>query len=152
MPPVTATDESRLDVVHVLLLIQAALGTLSGLAMLLLMSGNPLALPLTLGVPLLLFVVAAAVARRRPWALKLAVLCQFIILAGFAVSFLLGLLAQLDFSLNLATLLTNLAIPIWLIKLVRQLQRDAIAGGPVESQALPAGRHRSFEMAGEPHG
>jgi hypothetical protein len=152
MPPITATDESRLDVVHVLLLIQAALGTLSGLAMLLFMGGNPLALPLTSGVPLLLFVVAAGVARRRRWALKLAVLCQFIILAGFMLSFLLGLLAQLDFSLNLATLLTNLAIPIWLIKLVRQLQREAIAGRAVESQALPAGRQWSFDLAGEPHG
>jgi hypothetical protein len=152
MPPVTATDQSRLDVVHVLLLIQAALGTLSGLAMLLFMGGNALALPLTLGVPLLLFVVAAAVARRRRWALKLAVLCQFIILAGFVFSFLLGLLAQLDFSLNLATLLTNLALPIWLIKLVRQLQRDSTASGPGEGQALPVGRHWSFDMTGEPHG
>jgi hypothetical protein len=152
MAPVNGTDASRLDVIHVLLLIQAALGTLSGLAMLVIMGGNPLALPLTLGVPLVLFVVAAAVARRRRWALRLAALCQFIILAGFVISLLLGLLAQLDFSLNLATLLTNVAIPIWLIKLVRQVQRDASQSGAVENKVLPTGRRWSFDIAGEPHG
>ena len=57
-------DESPLEVLHVLLLLQAAMGLLSGAAMMLFMGGNPLAIPLSLGVPLLLIVVAAGVVRR----------------------------------------------------------------------------------------
>ena len=79
-------DESRLDVVHVLLLLQGAMGLLSGVAMLIFMGGSPLALPLGLGVPLLLFVAAAGVVRRWRWARKTAVIVQWLVLIGFGLA------------------------------------------------------------------
>ncbi|HEY7466116.1 MAG TPA: hypothetical protein VIB47_05430 [Dehalococcoidia bacterium] len=120
-------DDSRLEVAHVLLLLQGAMGLLSGAAMLLFMGGNPIALPLALGVPLLLFVLAAGVVRRWRWARKTAVILQSIILLAFVVSFLLGLLAQLDFSINLMTLITNVALPVALIRLLRRPKAAAVA-------------------------
>jgi hypothetical protein len=42
------------------------------------------------------------------------------ILLAFILSFLLGLLAQLDFSINLMTLITNVALPVALIRLLRR--------------------------------
>jgi hypothetical protein len=120
-------DESRLEVAHVLLLLQGAMGLLSGTAMLLFMGGNPIALPLALGVPLLLFVLAAGVVRRWRWARKTAVVLQSLILLAFVVSFLLGLLAQLDFSINLMTLITNVALPVALIRLLRRPKAVAAA-------------------------
>jgi hypothetical protein len=113
-------DESRLEVAHVLLLLQGAMGLLSGAAMLIFMGGNPIALPLALGVPLLLFVLAAGVVRGWRWARKTAVILQSLILLAFILSFLLGLLAQLDFSINLMTLITNVALPVALIRLLRR--------------------------------
>lgn len=94
------------------------MGLLSGAAMLIFMGGNPLALPLALGVPLLLFVSAAGVVRRWRWARTCAVILQWIVLLAFVLSLLLGLLAQLDFSLNLMTLITNVALPVTLIRLL----------------------------------
>jgi hypothetical protein len=120
-------DDSRLEVAHVLLLLQGAMGLLSGAAMLIFMGGNPIALPLALGVPLLLFVLAAGIVRRWRWARKTAVILQSIILLAFVVSFLLGLLAQLDFSINLMTLITNVALPVALIRLLRRPKAAAVA-------------------------
>ena len=120
-------DESRLEVAHVLLLLQGAMGLLSGTAMLIFMGGNPIALPLALGVPLLLFVLAAGIVRRWRWARKTAVILQLIILLAFVASFLLGLLAQLDFSINLMTLITNVALPVALIRLLRRPKAAAAA-------------------------
>jgi len=128
-------DESRLDVAHVLLLLQGAMGLLSGGAMLIFMGGNPIALPLALGVPVLLFVLAAGVVRRWRWARRTAVIVQAIMLLAFVVSFLLGLLAQLDFSINLMTLITNVCVPVALIRLLRK-PRLAVAAGAL---AAPLG-------------
>jgi hypothetical protein len=113
-------DESRIDVVYILLLLQGAMGLLSGAAMLIFMGGNPAALPLTIGAPLLLFVVAVGVGRGWRWSRKAALVMQGIVLLAFAVSFLLGLLAQLDVSFNLMTLVTNVAMPVAVIKLLRR--------------------------------
>ncbi len=118
-------DDSRLEVVHVLLLLQGAMGLLSGAAMLLFMGGNPIAIPLAIGVPLLLFVLAAGVVRRWRWARKAALAVQTIVLLAFAASFLLGLLAQLDFSINVMTLMTNVALPITVIRLLQTSKRAA---------------------------
>jgi hypothetical protein len=120
-------DESRLEVAHVLLLLQGAMGLLSGAAMLIFLGGNPIALPLALGGPLLLFVLAAGIGRRWRWARKTAVILQSIILLAFVASFLLGLLAQLDFSINLMTLITNVALPVALIRLLRRPKATAVA-------------------------
>jgi hypothetical protein len=55
---------------------------------------------------------------------------------------LLGMLAPLDFSLNLATLMTNLALPVAVIALVRRLPAAAAqatqAEGPADASGLAA--------------
>ncbi len=129
-------DDSRLEVVHVLLLLQGAMGLLSGAAMLLFMGGNPIAIPLAIGVPLLLFVLAAGVVRRWRWARKAALAVQTIVLLAFAASFLLGLLAQLDFSINVMTLMTNVALPITVIRL---LQTSKMAAASASFSGAPDG-------------
>jgi hypothetical protein len=126
-PAVRREDTSLLDVIHVLLLLQGAIGVLGGLAMLLFMGGNPLVLPVTLGTPLLLLVVAAGVVRRLRWAFSVATAIQALTLLGFVVSFLFGLLAIVDFSINLLTLVTNVAMPVALIRLLRSAKPAAAA-------------------------
>jgi hypothetical protein len=64
-------------------------------------------------------VVAAGVARRRRWAFKAARIVQVLLLLGFALSFLIGLLAVVDFSINLLTIIMNVAMPIGVIRLLR---------------------------------
>ena len=128
-------DASWLEVLHVLLLMQAAMGLLSGAAMLLFMGGNPLSIPLALGVPLLMLVLAAGVVRGWRWARRVASVVQWLILVGFLISLLLGLLAALDFSISLMTLITNLVMPITLIKLLR-LAKAAAASASDTGDAL----------------
>lgn len=137
MTPSVQADESRLDVVHVLLLLQGAMGLLSGTAMLIFMGGNPIAIPLALGVPVLLFVLAAGVVRRWHWARRTAVIVQAIVLLAFAASFMLGLLAQLDFSINLMTLITNVCLPVAVIRLLRK-PRAVIEASVVERTTVSA--------------
>jgi hypothetical protein len=131
-------DDSRLDVLYVLLLLQAAMGLLSGGAMLLFMGGSPLALPVAVLVPVAIFAAAAGVVRRRRWALRTALVAQYVTLLGLAASFLLGLLAVLDFSINLMTLLTNVALPLTLIRLLRTQPKAAEATGAMAPAAAEA--------------
>jgi hypothetical protein len=98
-------------VAHVLLVLQAALILLAGLGELLLM-GNPAYLPLVLGGPSLLLVVASAVGRGRRWGLVAAIVIQAVPLGAYQVSLLLGLLPQLDVTVNLVGLLANVALPL----------------------------------------
>jgi hypothetical protein len=107
----------------VLLLVQAAMALLAGVAMLLFMQGNPAMWPVAIGLPILLFIFAANARRDRRWARKSASAIQWLMLAGFTISALLSLLPALDFSVNLMTLLTNLVLPITLIKLLRHARR-----------------------------
>ncbi len=137
----TPPDDSPLEVLHVLLLLQAAMGLLSGAAMLLFMGGDPMAIPLALGVPLLLIVVAAGVVRRWRWARRVAIVAQSLILLAFVISLLLGLLAALNFSVSLMTLITNLVLPISLIKLLRHSKAEVAAlpaAEPIEANAANA--------------
>lgn len=124
-------DTGSGDVTYVLLLLQGAMALLSGLAMLLFMQGNPLVLPIALGTPALLFVVAAGVVRNRRWARRVAIVVESLILAGFAVSLLIGLLPPIDFSINLLTLITNLVLPVALIRLLRRSR--LVADAPARS-------------------
>jgi hypothetical protein len=117
-----------------MLLLQGSIGLLAGLAMLLFMAGDPLALPVTLGTPLLLFVVAAGVMRRWRWAFSVATTIQALTLLGFIASFLLGLLEVVDFSVNLLTLITNVAMPVVLIRLLRSVMPAAKA----RTESLPS--------------
>jgi hypothetical protein len=124
-------DTSSGDVIYVLLLLQGAMALLSGVAMLLFMQGNPFVLPIAVGTPALLFVVAAGVARNRRWARRVAIVVESLILAGFAISLLIGVLPQIDFSINLLTLITNLALPVTVIRLLRRSR--VVADAPARS-------------------
>ncbi len=137
--PNSRTDEGHTAVLHVLLLMQGSMGLLSGAAMLLFMGGNPLVLPIALGVPLLLFVLAAGVARRRVWARRGALVVEVLILLGFLFGFLLGFLAAIDYTITVMGLVTNAAVPIGVIGLLH-VQGDAEAAAsnlsePVEVAA-----------------
>lgn len=127
MPSHEGPDTSSLDMVHVLLLLQGALLLMSGVAMLIFMGGNPLAIPMSLGVPILLFVLAAGVVRRARWARRVTVIVQVMTLLGFVASAMFGLIAALDFSLNLLTLITNIALPIGIISLLQNPALSAAA-------------------------
>jgi hypothetical protein len=128
-------DASRLEVVHVLLLLQAAFGVLSGGVMLLFSGGNPLAIPVALGTPLLLIVLAAGVVRRWRWARRTALVVQWLVLLAFALSFLLGLFKEVDFSINLLTLITNVLLPISILRLLRRRRGAADADVPAANPA-----------------
>ena len=137
--PFSQADEGQNAVLHVLLLMQGSMGLLSGAAMLLFMGGNPLALPIALGMPLLLFVIAAGVARRRRWARRGAFTIQILILLGFIVGFLLGLLAAIDYTVSVMSLVTNVALPIVAIGLLRmQGDAEAAARNPAERVEVAA--------------
>jgi hypothetical protein len=112
---------------HALLLLQGAMMLLAGAAMLLFTGGNPAVMPLTLGVPLLLFVLAAGTVRRWRWARRATLVVQWLTLLGFGLSLLLGLLDQVDFTLNLMTLLTNVVLPVSVIRLLRRPKAAAVA-------------------------
>jgi hypothetical protein len=145
LPPTTpipalnrpAADSTVRDVIHVLLLVQGATALLGGLGMLLFMQGNPAVWPVAVGLPALLFVLATKTRRNRRWARRTASVIQWLMLTGFAISALLSLLPALDFSVNLMTLLTNLVLPITLIKLLRRAQRIEVAWADSDSESPP---------------
>jgi hypothetical protein len=100
------------DVAHALLLLQAAFGIVATLGMLLLMAGN-LAYAL---VPALhwvvLFVLAGLVARRRRWAYVAAILVEGLSLAGYLLNLAVSVLPQVDVTVNLVGLLTEVGLPV----------------------------------------
>ncbi len=115
-PPVAVpVPGGRADVAYVLLLGQAALGMLASLGVLLLMAGNPVYLVAPLLHATLLFVLASFVARRRRWAWWGVVVLEALSLAGFALNLLIGLLPQVDMTLNLVGLLTQVGLPAALL-------------------------------------
>ena len=138
MNETVSADSSALDVLHVLLLLQGSLLLLSGLMMFVFSGLNPLSIPLTLGVPLLLFVLAAGTVRRWRWVRRATLVVQSLTLIAFALSMLLGLLAALDFSLNLLTILTNVALPVGVITIVRHAPATAVTAVAVEEPARAA--------------
>ncbi|HEY7269367.1 MAG TPA: hypothetical protein VH951_06040 [Dehalococcoidia bacterium] len=138
MDKTASPDSTTIDVLHMLLLLQGAMLLLSGLMMFVFSGASPLALPLTIGVPLLLFVLAAGTVRRWRWVRRVTMVVQTLTLLAFALSFLLGLLAALDFSLNLLTLITNVVLPVSVIALARRMPRAVAAVAAVEEPARAA--------------
>lgn len=116
-----AEDQSKLEVVRVLLLLQGAILLLAGLGMFLLMAGNPAVAPIAFGPPLLLFYLAARAGQRGRWALRVVRGVQVFFLLNLAISVLLGLSPVVDFSPNLVTLLTNLALPLSVLHLMSRI-------------------------------
>ncbi len=102
----------RADLVYVLLLLQAALGLLATLGMVLLMGGNPSYAVVPVLHVLALFVLASLVARRRRRAVWFVLVLEALSVVGFALNLLLGLLPQVDMTLNLVGLLTSFGLPV----------------------------------------
>jgi hypothetical protein len=100
------------DVAHALLLLQAAFGIVATLGMLLLMGGRLVyALIPTLSW-LVLFVLAGLVARRRRWAYVAAILVEGLSLAGWLLNVAVGVVPQIDVTVNLVGLLTEVGLPV----------------------------------------
>jgi hypothetical protein len=103
------------DVAHVLLVLQAALGVLATLGLLLLMGGNPAYLIVGFGQPALLLLVAGRVARGRRWALMTVIVVETLSLAAFQLNLMLGLLPQVDMTVNLVGLVSQVVLPFAVI-------------------------------------
>ncbi|MGH2374889.1 MAG: hypothetical protein ACRDIC_15680 [bacterium] len=124
----TAQTEDRSTVVFVLLLLQAAIGMVAGLGLLIFTGGNPLAILSGFAKPAVLFVLAAGAVRGtppasgypagRPWTRKATMIVEALSLASFLASAVIGLLGEVDFTINVVTLITNVALPVAVIVLL----------------------------------
>src|SRR5262245_21761979 len=104
---------------------QAAFVLLGGVGEMLLMGGNGLYLGLPLVKAVLLGVLGARVAAGRRWALRTVLVLQVITLVGFVVQLVAGLLPQVDFTVNLVGLLTNVALPVGVFWLCRAALKES---------------------------
>lgn len=101
----------RAHVAYVLLLLQAALGVLATVGMVVLMGGNPAYAVVGLFEPVVLVVLAANVARRRRWAYLTVIAIEALALLGYQLNLALGVLPQVDVTVNLVGLLTGVGLP-----------------------------------------
>ncbi|MGQ0549846.1 MAG: hypothetical protein ACT4PY_09305 [Armatimonadota bacterium] len=127
IPAAKAADD-RSIVVVVLLLLQGAIGLVAGLGLLIFTGGNPLAIVSGFGRPVLLFVLAAGTVRGTPpasgypagrrWTRKVTIVVEALSLVSFVASAVIGLLGEVDFTINLVTLITNVILPAGVIALL----------------------------------
>lgn len=103
-------------VVRGLLVLQGAFGLTSTLGMLTLMGFDPLYAVAPLAHAALLMTLGALLERRR-WALVAAIVAEVLAIGGWQLQVLLGLLPQLDFTVNLTGLLTTLVLPVTVLVL-----------------------------------
>ncbi|MEU0561182.1 hypothetical protein [Dactylosporangium sp. NPDC006015] len=99
-----------------LLLLQGALGLTGTLGMLTLMGFNPVYAVAPVAHAALLMTLGGLLERRR-WALVATLVAEVLAVAGWEGQLLLGLLPQLDFTVNLTGLLTTLALPLTVLVL-----------------------------------
>jgi hypothetical protein len=116
---------SSADVAYVLLLLQAALGVLATLGLLLLMGGNPAYLVVGFGGPVLLMVLAGGVARRRRWALVTVTVLELLSLCAYELNLLVGVVPQVGITVNLVGLLSQIALPVAIVWLCTRQLRGA---------------------------
>jgi hypothetical protein len=116
-------DRDVVDVLVVLLLVQGTIALLSavGFAVVVVVAGmlgaaGALSL-LAAGYPILLLILAAGVANRRPWARYGAVVVESVALITVNVALLLDRLPQVRADLGLAGLLANVCLPVLVIAL-----------------------------------
>ena len=111
------TDRGGHLVVKALLTLQAGFGLLGTLGMVVIM-GLDLRYALLPGLhSVVLLVLAGFVGRRRGWALTATIVLEGFALAGWLVQVLLGLLPQIDFTVNVVGLLTMLGLPVVVVVL-----------------------------------
>lgn len=110
------------DVVYVLLLFQAAMGLLAVLGLVVIMGGN-LAYALVPSVkPVLLLTLARGIVRGRRRAVGFVIAIEAGSLVGYSLNFLIGFLPPVDVTVNLVTLLSNVALPLAVIVLCAGLR------------------------------
>jgi len=122
------------DVVYALVLLEGAFGLLAGLGMVVMMGGKPvyLLMPVAKLTALLIFATNAICGRR--WAMIALIVSQAVSLLGFVLDVLVGLLLQVQFTINLVGLLTGVAMPVAVIRLCARL----LAAWPREPRGGPA--------------
>jgi hypothetical protein len=114
------THSPRAELTRLLLLMTAGLTLLAMVGEIVLMGSL-----LYAAVPILkaglLMVLARKVAAHRRWAMITTIVVAAMSLAGFTLSTLIGLLPQLDHTVTLTGLITEIGLPLTLIVLCAQL-------------------------------
>jgi hypothetical protein len=150
--PTQAERGGPADVMYVLCLLQAGFLLLGGIGETLLM-GNGLYLVVPVAKAVAVLVLGAWAAKSRRWALVALIVVQGITLIGFWIQIAAGLTPWVDFTVNLAVLLTNVAMPAAVVYLAGGLlartrpapRRRAVVAqrvGPGASTAAWPGRPR----------
>jgi hypothetical protein len=121
---------------YVLCLLQAGFLLLGGIGETLLM-GNGLYLVVPAAKAIAVLVLAAWAAKSRRWALIALIVVQGMTLLGFWIQIAAGLTPWVDFTVNLAVLITNVAMPAAVVYL----------GGGLLARTRPAPRPRAVVVA-----
>jgi hypothetical protein len=132
--PAPVVRGSGMDIVYVLTLIQVGSVLLAAVGEVLLMGGNGAYLLIPVVKSVLLLVFATGAVRRRRWALRALVVLSWVTLSGFVLQLLVGLVAPVEFTVNIVDLMTTVGIPvavIWLcrpqLRAIRLARREARA-------------------------
>ncbi len=112
--------QGRAELARLLLLMMAGFTLLAMFGEIVLMA-SPWYAVMPVGKAILLLVLARKVAAQRRWALLATIAVAALGLTGFVGSTLVGLLPQLDHTLTLTGVITQIALPIALIVLSAQL-------------------------------
>jgi hypothetical protein len=112
--------QGRAELNRMLLLISAGFTLLAMFGEIVLMASLWYA-ALPIGKSILLLVLARKVAALRRWAFIATIVVAALGLTGFVFSSLVGLIPQLDHTITLTGLITQIALPITLIVLSAQL-------------------------------
>ncbi|MBB5873956.1 membrane-associated HD superfamily phosphohydrolase [Allocatelliglobosispora scoriae] len=141
------TDDARggpADLARLLLLLQAGFVLVAMLGEIALMA-SPIYAVLPIAKAALLLVLARTVAACRRWAMITTMAVQVLGLIGFWIGVLLGLLPQLDRTITLTGLITEVALPVALIVVCARLlsatprRRKAALVPPTMILRVPAG-------------
>ncbi|GIH02520.1 hypothetical protein Rhe02_05870 [Rhizocola hellebori] len=134
--PLATADRrvGRAELIRLLLLMTAGFTLLAMFGEIVLMA-SPWYAVLPIGKAILLLVLARKVAAQRRWALMATIVVSALGLTGFVASSLVGLIPQLDHTLTLTGLITQIALPITLILLCAQLLTTQQQHHPVPEAA-----------------
>jgi len=114
------TDSPCAELARLLLLMTAGLTLLAMLGEIVLM-GSLIYAAVPVIKAILLMVLARKVSLLRRWAMVTTIVLASMSLAGFTISSLIGLLPQLDHTVTLTGLITEIALPTTLIVLSARL-------------------------------
>ncbi len=115
-----STTLERAELTRLLLLLTAGLTLLAMLGEIVLMA-SPWYAAVPVGKAILLLLLARKIVAMRRWAMITTIVLSGMALGGFALSSLIGLIPQVDHTVTLTGLFTEVALPITLIVLCAQL-------------------------------